>query len=219
MVTEILRPINVEYDSEKITLVPSSTEVEDAYRLINEDVADDDGTYISITETGTNNAIKCYFEAPKRKSFLIDSVRFVLKVKTETSELALHLDVLFGDNEDEIETFTFDVPQDWETLSCNGLDVSTYIEDYVMGYSENFSLCLKVNSNTTSSSSKNSTLDITQIYVEITYAVDEETIYFKENGSWNAVKGIIYRNTNGQWYGTNSGIFENGDKYIFQNIT
>jgi hypothetical protein len=60
------------------------------------------------------------------------------------------------------------------------------------------------------------------LYIEITYDGETgdttESIYLKENGAWTSIPCTIYQKQNGTWVLTDSTVFNNGDKYITQEM-
>jgi len=67
----------------------------------------------------------------------------------------------------------------------------------------------------------------TQMYLEVTYEDPDspdtptttETIYLKQGSSWTSIPCTIYQKQNGAWSLTDSTIFNNGDKFIVQEVT
>jgi hypothetical protein len=132
------------------------------------------------------------------------------------------------------ETGTYTVSLAGTQLSSSVVLNTTYQTTYVdvppesiakiYGYMATGSVKLGVFSNSSgSSSAKAPTLYLTQTYLEVTYSDEPtetaETIYFKENGAWTSIPCTIYQKQSGAWVVTDSTIFNNGSKFIVQEIT
>ena len=234
MAIEILRPnANSEASSSGgIVFYPSDVEFADAEILVYEAVADDDATYIEITDL--LHDFDGHFDSERLRNNYskITSFRIVCRIKTAPTSTSLRCR-LDSPNSTSSDTFTTIKvsPQssDWETVYANfeTTDIITRIETALKydATQDLFTVLFGLNTETTTNPDKSTlSLKITQVYVEITYEDDSsndsttETIYLKENDAWASIPCLIYQKQNGTWVTADSTILEDGYNFILQEL-
>lgn len=204
--TLILRPTYVGGMPERY---PSETADAQVWSLIAEEVADDDATYIIPTIN-----TKIFFTVPDEYLSLTPTAIKVF-IRAKASADVIPNIVLCG-------------------TSVNGSGLTTAYQTSAsdMPYADLESVyrLLAANTNTTghelqivAMGDSKSTIYLTQTYLELTFGEGTETpasdvIYVKEDGAWVAISGQIYKKINGAWTVTDTTVFKDGNKYIFQDI-
>lgn len=246
MVTEILRPVwstnMVGSNSTAINATPSLDNYYDFYSLVDEQVADDDSTYITIPANSFHNlALMFESENLSNRYLEISKIVFTFRTRASTENICNKVGIGFINESPTISTLndlacsidgdslytTSTISTDWETLSVsyNGSLVIPNITASLAYSASDPPLVLLLGAVQPSDSTKDSSfsIDITQAYVEVTYGdgttETSEMIYLKENGSWISVPCTIYQKQNGSWIEADSSVFEDGNNYTFQEVT
>lgn len=207
--TFILRP----FASEGVvaSTVPADTPIEDVYKLVNEEVADDDATYFipqSNPDVILENMLCLRFALPEGiKINLISELRYEARYKGMVSTY------IFPARYSTKERLTSE-GDDWGISSTNA---NTYADDYGYGTDRspltsdmwivpdyekmkscfnNNDFCILMYGYGTKTAG-----NLTQIYLELDCEYEEAgtPIYFKENETWEELSGTIYKKTNGIW--------------------
>lgn len=235
MATEILRPIYAEdWTGSSISLYPSSTNQDAIHMLINEVIADDNSTYVEVTNS-MGGLVACFNSELLRKHYNnITSCRLVCRIKGDPSVNIPRLSFVGTQDGDSTvsnlqqKTFTHS-STDWETIyiDYNPSAIISILETNLSSSLSDLSIYpLQVVcsvSSVSSSGSKNTfSLSYTQVYMEITYSdsddVTTQTILLKENGSWVTIPCIIYQRQNGTWSQSSTDIFINGQLYTLKQL-
>ncbi len=235
MDTEILRPVKcsntVNSFSSDLVSTPQVYDPVSLANLVNEVAADDGSTYITVPGNtlpamallfGSENFYNHYLEVSK----IICTFR--AKADPTTTSVVVAMGRLASSNSVECESDTYieTTPNstEWETfiVTYNGDVVIPYVTSSINNGQSQCPLVLGFQAKAVGSKGTAS-LDITQAYVEVIYddgtTETTETIYLKENGSWTSVPCMIYKKQNGAWVESDATVFENGNRYIFQEIT
>lgn len=188
--------------------VPADTPVEEIYKLINEEVADDDATTFQPTYTSGeaalyNPSLLVKFSLPEGVTIVsIENIRHISRQKatqtlqcffsnySEKNSLTGRSSCVWSANGDgsswansvnDKDTLT---DANWETVSV-AIAEALNNDDFAMAYN----------------AGAKSTPPITQIYIELdcTYEEAGTPLYFKQNGEWAELSGNIYQKANGEW--------------------
>lgn len=192
------------------TYNPPGTAHEEAYKLVNETVADDDATYINLTNGKyVHLGIDILSVANYSKW---TAVRLVLRLEATNSALALDIYIL-GAN----ESSGSDVPHIIGSIGSANLkpswtdttvqpsiginEIQSYIAQRIkLGLSDPFIFRFYSNGSAGGKGSASGDIKITQLYLEVDYDDGETTtFYLKQSGVWEAVSGEIYNKVNGEW--------------------
>ena len=227
MVTEILRPLDGSGCGGSCTLYPEGTSTSEIYTLINENVADDDATYIKVASAISLGESMC--------DILIGSKQLVNNYSNVTA-----CRVYFRGKSDSVSNlFGFAINASTNDITKVTPTDTTWSEYYVdlnvdnlkssmQSPKKEIGFYLRFGGIASNSDQKNFYVYLTQLYVEVTYSdVDEpdnppattETVYLKENGTWTSVSCTIYQKQAGAWTLTDSTVFNNGDNFILQQTT
>ena len=227
--TLILRPHIVNFEDETlITLYPSGTSITNASILVDDEVADDDSTYIlgskgsviyysfrdwipedlgAITDFKIYSRCKAEVAGTSNQS---NPFSFVYNGDGTDGTRIAYLSQYLG-KDTEYVTKTFDESINDETLLSHlyNMIISSYIS---------FDIMISQNIDT---DSKSNPIRITQVYIEITYETKKtfKPIYLKSNNIWTPIQGTIYQKTNGVWTETTPETLQNNTKYLINNIT
>lgn len=193
-----------------LTLRPTSDDIctlscssgSSRYLLINEEVADDDATYIytsvsSTSSTGTGAIVTLGGTLPSGK-FKVTGAKIYIRARATnngTSSVAVKLAT------DSNES-SFSVTTSYETYSDTNVG-ATYIGKTYTSSSFPSSIYLNISATGNKSSSKDSSFDIriTQVYLELTYEAAGNTglgIHIKVAGVWKESQSA-YKKVNGEW--------------------
>ena len=213
MATEIMRPYDV-VSSGSVVCIP---EVDDKASLINDVVPDDDSTYINITQTGITNCFDFKVASDKLKSEYQNVTKAVVVMRIKNSDLNYFIAYRqFTGSINYVDTkIESTIINQWETVAVQ-LDLEIF-KNCVAAGEDGVRVIIFKNG----SSSGKSTCDvkISQIYLEVTYAEDEtETIYIKQDNTWVATPCTIYKKQNDEWTLVDSSVFEEGTRFVFQEI-
>ena len=230
MATEILRPSSCDAAGTAYIVTPDSVSEENYHTLVNEIIADDDSTCITLTKTSNNSArVVVLFDSDMlRKNYSkITAARFVCRTKVDANDYFLRLNLLRRTGQVAQSQSSYEITFNdgtWLTsyFDINATDMVEAIESWLAFNNTLHPIQFEFYAaNTVQSTTKNAcSCSITQAYLEITYNdTTTETIYLKENGSWTSVPCTIYQKQNGDWITVDSTIFENGDRYTLQELT
>lgn len=212
MATEIMRPHTVSL-SGKAMCVP---ETSDAASLINDVVADDDATYINITQTGATNYCSCKLFSDKAKNEYQNIINAIVVIRMKNGNLN-HV-VTYRKFNDAMTftdtTIASSITNQWETIVAP-IDLDDIKS--VIAYGDSTRILVFQNG---SSSKATCDVKISQFYLEVTYAGGEtETIYLKQNNTWTEIPCTIYQKQNNEWVLTDSSILNDGDRFAIQEIS
>lgn len=219
--TVILWPIGTfEATDSRVSWVPTDVDKNNLHMLVNESVADDDATCITI-DANSFARVSFYVDFPIGKT--ISSIKVYCRAKTNGDMYGVSVKIATYDESNENlgseggtatsiigEWSNYVVEMPSEAINSINSEECRYA--YLM------LLCGK---RTTSSSKGELTeTSYTQVYVEVTYEEPETAtpIYLRENGTWNAVSGIIYRKENGAWTEADDTVFTQGDQFALNVI-
>lgn len=218
--TIILRPTSITCDNESlVTLYPSSVTMANAHTLVNEEVADDDATYIT---GGLGSNINYHFNISKPDDLKsITGFSFIVRHKMEASSIlhSIAYKMYLGTDNFTLNTFT---TNELTYLNMND-SVTNDVKDAIISLMNdtsdfNFYITQAVSTGT----SKSKPIRTTQIYIEITYESNDAVVqYLKQNDTWvNIGELAIYYKQNYKWGAINdiqvSSLF--ADKYYLSEV-
>lgn len=224
--TLILRPTSSNnMDAGGVSVFPSDTSTDNIYLLLNEEVADDDATYVDISTTLASLSLG--FTVPN-KYLGIDplSIRIIIRTMTPTPSGAMiqygpALRVTDGtgkdvESHDPPEDIIFDV---YETYNIEVINTQKVWDACITGANFLYIQMRKVSS----SSSKNdgSVIRYTQVYIEVDYeGPDTPTAFIKDGMLWKESEAI-YIKKNGSWVECDNSSLANGTQYtvLYLNAT
>lgn len=198
--TLILRPTNVTCDNESlVTLYPTDTTLSNAHLLVNEEVADDDATYIT---GGLGSNINYHFTFTKPEDLKnITGFSFVVRHKLEasSSQHSIEYKIYLNTNNYTLCTMT----ENSTIYSNMSENITDDIKNVIIGILNNaqdlnFYITQAVS---TGSSSKSKPIRTTQMYIELTYENNDAILqYFKQNNKWiNIGEFAVHYKRNGKW--------------------
>ena len=241
--TLILRPTHI-CDAGMLTVTPgcypTDTSLDDMPVLISEEIPDDDSSYITLSVgtcvaftipekfLGINPLTATLYYRQKLESGQNPITTTEITIGYITRDTSKNHNKMNGitdfiniasqstPNSNNYTTFNDVVPE----TSLASLDFNNTVVTNI------FITCITTPSNS-SDNSKSTIARTTQMYLEVTYEDPDspdtptttETIYLKQNNSWTSVPCIIYQKQNGTWNLTDSTIFNNGDRFIVQEVT
>lgn len=207
-----------------ITSTPSNVANENLYQLVAETVADDDATYITLSNTGDKLKLEYFLETNITN---ITGITVYCRARSDGTSYAGSIGM-----EVEVNGNLNASNQDHPELSPGISAWENYTIDMISAYNETMDFLEILNSvsntrkitlvcgvgGSINSSNKNTvkSVDYTQVYIELTCGEpDEETssLYLRENGAWTATNGIIYQKINNSWTVTTTDVFQEGDIY------
>lgn len=217
--TMILRPISSNYEAGAIPkYVPSDTTEENAYMLVNEAVADDDATYITLSGTIVTFELGIAVETQKH----ITSSKIHIRARAAGAGKAFTFYIRatskVDDNNDAFDnTIVTSESDDWcdytydlqETVAAiNGAEHSNFRVNLTGGEGENAK---------GGGLNQAANADFTQVYLELTYE-ESDPIYIRENNTWTPIEGTIYRKENGAWVQSDTDVFVEGEKFTLVTV-
>lgn len=186
--TLILRPILVDSPDETlVSLVPSEISINKAHTLLNEVVADDDSGYILFSAGGQINS---YFDYIRPSNAInITGASIKIRCKLESSQNVKTLDNSLTVSSTFTATQLSNITTDYVDYELVFSDLSSLISELDSTEETRFTLTSYISTGT-----KQSTVRITQIYIEISYEceADESKIYLKSNGMWEELTNVHY---------------------------
>ena len=213
--TLILRPVKVTCDEESLlTFVPDTTTLDSAHLLINEEIADDDATYIEC-KTPVNIMYHFSYVKPADMKQIIGFNFYTRDAAILTGPTCSY--TLFLNSDYVLSSIKHANNEKYEvrTVSFSETDESNIFKEL------NSSIDFHVTQATTSSGSKAMTINVTQVYVEIIYE-PADIIYIKSNDIWDAKLYIeVYSKNNVEWVKLESpaeSVFENNSKYKIKEV-
>lgn len=218
--TIILRPTGGEKGSS--TCYPDTLEV---WETINEEIADDDATYC-IAPKKSNTTTLTFTIPDKYKNLTPSSIKFHHRTKCSKGT----------DDGTSVFLLSYNNGADNAYISAGQTPLISTYQDYVIEISQDildtlYSILLGIDNPSfhiylTSgySNDKNvGSAQITQVYLELTYEVEDDTssesMFIRQNGSWVELSGAIYSKQNGVWTLTDSSILQNETHYILNDTT
>ena len=211
MATEIMRPYTVSLSGQAVCVPETS----DAVSLINDVVADDDATYINITQTGAINYCNCKLFSDKLKNEYqtITNVIMVMRMQNGNLDHSITYRQFNGSTTYMDAHIVSTTANQWETISTQ-IDLEAVKSG--VAYDGNARIFVV---NNASSSKATCDVKISQLYLKVTYGDDTtETIYLRQNNTWTEIPCNIYQKQNGEWILTDSSVFEDGDRFTIQEI-
>ena len=228
--TLILRPIKVSTSNDSlVTLQPSSTTMSNAHTLVNEEVADDDSTYVAIT--GTGGKVYYYFEYNKPENLeSITNVVVIAREKLETGSNLGGVSLYINDTSYPLSGGSISTTE-YNTRTCEAsTSTSSTVLDKIISALKDATSADKIYFQRTvnTNSSKMSPLRTTQVYMEITYEASEpippepvvdKVISIKKNGVWTTINHtLIYHKINNVWTASDTSILQNNQKFIIKEV-
>lgn len=217
--TVILRPTGNSslWPDSSIIVYPSDTTSEQAYLLVNESVADDNATYVAVSNSLVGFEIS--FELPENRSIIGSR----LHVRVNCTSFKYNMSFKPSENNDFSNKCQCDINSDgWEDYAIDLINDDYFMTNFSLNQFTTFLVGFYAGSISSSKGGNNDTpVVITQVYLELTYEEPEITaipLYLRENGTWNAVSGTIYRKENGAWVESDDSVFTNGDQFALNVI-
>lgn len=221
--TLILRPVKVTCDDETlVTFYPDTAALSTAHMLVNEEVADDDSTYV-LASAGSN--VYYHFNYVKPSDLKnINSFTFYVKIKAETA----------GSNSNYNNiNYSINLSSQYTLPSSKLGTEAGYIIHSGAGNSDDITANIIQEFNDTTSDlnfyitqnvasgGKNNPIRTTQIYVEIIYE-PEDIIYIRSNDVWDITEYTeLYFKNNVEWVKLESpaeSVFDDGSKYKIKEV-
>lgn len=197
--TIILRPTSITSNDESlVTLYPTDTMMSNAHMLVNEEIADDDATYIT---SGLGSRIQYRFTYTRPDDLNnISGFSFTVRHKSEGSDSGTTYTLYLTSNNYVICSTSSGNSAAYSNTSDN---ITDDIRNSIITEFDNVesSLNFYITQSTATGSSKNKPIRTTQIYVELTYVDNNAVVsYFKQNGTWVKLDNfIMYYKRNHQW--------------------
>lgn len=214
--TVILRPSYYVDASEAISINPSDTTHENSYQLINEEVADDNSTYIILTTGSSNHDPEFYqygFNCANIQNLSSGIIFFRLAANTYVNYFIYTFDII-DKNNSVIESFE-------QTVNCSFPDATTFIDFYeiiptdILQHLNNFDGYIEVKLRPYSNvNGKTVEFKITQSYIELEYKENLDKYYVKHNNTWILLSDVFYKKVNGSWISTEPSILSEELKYL-----
>lgn len=198
--TLMLRPTSITCDDASlVTLYPADTILANAHMLVNEEVADDDATYIT-GGLGSNIHYHFTFTKPDDLKNII-GFSFLVRHKLEASsqQHSIAYTIYLGSDNHTLCTMTDNttvyadmnenISDDIKTSIISSLNNSQNINFYI------------TQTVSTGNSNKSKPIRTTQMYIEVIYESNDTVIqYFKQNDKWiNIGELSVYYKRNYEW--------------------
>lgn len=224
--TLILRPTHSALLlSSSVSSSVGGIEPTDAWSLVAEEVADDDATWV---QCGALNSAAYSFTIPEEyRSKTPTNIRVYIRAVASDTSGSPYLVINLAD---------FDIANLYQLTTQHYLSTSyqTFYEDITDYDIISTWYNVLVNKDPVKqyghmdisfgrSGSKNPTVNLTQLYLELTYSDEPtpnvDTIYLKQDGIWISISGDIYKKQNGSWILSDSSVLEEGFQYTLNDIT
>lgn len=223
--TLILRPTSI-IDYSGVEPIPSETTVENWHKLINEEVADDNSTKltISISKTETDYITVGHdFTRPGAISSAKIYIRYIGSEKN-IDGIMLYLEIL-DNNGSTIGSEDILVNDLFDDSVFNFYSKTIEISNYdLLNSIKNGLISLKLNLYCESTPSKEHSLGITQLYIELTHdgtltqPIESPLLFIKSDNSWTTLHGTLYEKKDGDYILSDLSILTNGQNYIINYI-
>lgn len=229
--TLILRPCATVYgEGGSFTYYPADTLSTEFHTLVNEEIADDDASYICIPTA--LNFFMFTIEAPSESysSIIPTAIRLMFRVKLLESDLNIRVHVVYKyvDDAGQYTTFT-DSQYEHAFAAVTGLyeDVCATVDDaYVSSHWDkilvgNYYVHVYVGSTDNNSKTNlSSSVALTQCYLEIDFESDGETssILIKQDNVWVDLSGTLYQKREGSWVECDASALEDGAKFAVVSV-
>lgn len=218
--TLILRPTGWYHSGTAHSGFPTETPTSDYHLLVAEEEADDDATYIQVTNTLPSSGL---LFTPPNIEIVPNAIRIVGRCCTSISNSTVMFQYYTLTSGEASEAFTlseqyanyiYNIPSDvilgfWEN-----------IVNFTLG---NYNVSFYAGSTSTGKGTS-ANVKLTQLYLEVDYddgneETITETIYTKENNLWVSMSGTIYKKIQGAWIQTDSSSLRSDTKYTISNQT
>lgn len=237
--TVILRPNDSRADGTNRESYPSVDPTE-YWTLVSEEVPDDDSTYVKphlLLTSGVNYNFPGIPEQYKDKTptKIKVYIRGCNKDTATTANLGVEIAIFddstsMGYNKKQIadspitlsnvyKTYYIEIPEEYK-LSFYAILTNENSEIKNDGEGE----VTPIRTSGNVGNKDTSDVRVTQLYLELEYSNEEdepttsETIYLKQNGSWNAISGDIYKKENGTWILKDVSVLQQGLKYKINSV-
>ena len=199
--TLILRPTSITSENTSlVTLYPSDTTMDNAHILVNEEVADDDATYIT---GGLGSNVSYHFNFTKPDDLKkITGFSFLIRHKFEASSAqhTITYQLYIGANNYTLKSLAgSDNPTVYTDMNENITDEIRNAIISAINDEQNTSFY--ITQTITGNSSKSKPIRTTQIYIEIIYENNASIIqYLKQNNTWINIGELnLYYKRNAKW--------------------
>ena len=184
--------------------VPADTPIEDVYKLVNEEVADEDATYFTLAVNGSEalNNVLFKYELPKNVKRITSLNKIYPTWRQKGTGASSTVPARYSDGNSlrgnywrcgaNASTWFSQTKDETEVYDNEGtIDLEAIRELLNEG---DFGMLMYYGA------AKN-VPSLTQIYLELDCEYEEAgtPIYFKENETWEELSGTIYKKTNGIW--------------------
>lgn len=226
--TLILRPLKVTCDDESLlTFVPDTTTLESAHLLINEEVADDNATYIKCRTPANSEGIDTVsvsyhfnYVKPIDMSQIV-SVTYYSKQTRENAAVNNNLTyVLHLENDYNLSALAPGGASSFDFTFCSLYESDKESAIAEFDIASDF-LVIQNLSDMDSNSKSSSNVQVTQAYIEIVYETFE-IAHIKNDDTWNMVKcKEFYLKDNNAWTKLElpiENIFDDGSKYRIKEV-
>lgn len=215
--TVILRPISVTTSNESlVSFYPSDTTLPNAHLLVNEEVADDDSTYI-VGGLGGNVNYHFSFTKPNNLKDVAD-FSFIVRSRVESgtgdsTSYSLHLQ----SNKYSLLTVSNNSTSYVDSSDATSTDIKTSIVADLNATTSN--LEFYISQDVATGTNKSKPTRVTQIYVIITYNDNNDDVfYMKKGGSWIKLGNTILWKYNNTWSSLNLGLIANNSKFYVKEV-
>ena len=216
--TMILRPSYI-VSCDDIIFTPSDTADEESYKLINEEIADDSLTEVSLG-SGNSSIEPEYFEYGFDYSNIknISLIKILFRVSCANAvEYFSYTFSLLNSEKSIIKTIEKNV----SVIDCTGVDnylnfyedISSDIISELSELSEGY-IQIGLRAYESSSNNKTYIFNLTQSYIELEYEEITDKYYVKHNDTWILLSDVFYKKVNGSWVSTEPSILSEKLKYL-----
>lgn len=209
-----------------ITTTPSNIAIEECYKLVNEEVADYESTYISMA---ASDSIFLRFSLPENIKRVVLGTSTTFRIcgvyrDPDSGRIApSREDLCYWDNETSLVNVEFIGKGDnnsgsMVTVNSNSISMVDSIVSALNSNNLAYGLAIASDAKSTVFA------DISQIYLEIDNITYEEVsdtklpIFCKQNGSWVSITGTLYQKQNGAWVECDASVLTSGTQYDIEEL-
>ena len=219
-----------------ITTTPSGTSVDECYKLVNEETADYESTYLTLADsasiffhfslpegvkiTAFDSSSTIYVKGVARDFATLPSDVGNLDIESGTENLCLWSDetnlgalTFLKNMNDENNNTALQPISSSVVLMTNEIVDALHNDDLAYGLSFTYD-----------DSADKLDMRLSQIYLEINNVSYQEvadsalSIFLKQNGSWSSIAGTLFQKQNGTWIECDTSVLTDGTQYAFKEL-